>query len=499
MLIGMPPLNDASYRGVCTVRGCPVNLAGDAAAYNSRMKKGRTSQLRETFRVSITEGAFSQVFNSLAGPGSVFVTRLAVMLNASPLGFSILSAIGQLSQVIQPLGVAVTRRRSRRRPVVILMAAAGRAMTPLLGLTPLLLPAAAALPVSLLLFALITAVLSVSTNMWMGWIADMVPLRVRGRFFARRNQVLMVAGLLASFVFGAFVDLYSEERGWIAGRIARILGVSPDPSGLFAVFAAAGILGLVGLLILRRQPENPKQLESERYRTILKAPLADANFRKLCVFGAWWMLAVGIGSPFWQPFMMQRLRMSIVGILVYGTLSTAGALLAVRPWGRFIDRYGNKPAMRIAMVLGAINPVMWLFVTPQSLWIIYSEAVLSGVMWSCVGIVMANLVLAIAPAGRKQVYSGVFNAVSGLAVMVTMLASGMLMPRGMTLFGRPLYPEQVLFLATAAARLTAEIPISWVHEPSSVAVGEILEKLQQYSKVRIATLFTLLFRRGRSG
>jgi MFS family permease len=467
------------------------------------MKKSRTSQLRETFRISITEGAFSQVFTSLAGPGSVFVTRLAVMLNASPIGFSILSATGQLSQVIQPLGVAVTRRRSRRRPVVILMAAAGRAMTPLLGLTPLLLPAATALPVSLVLFALMTAVLSVSTNMWMGWIADMVPLRVRGRFFARRNQVLMVAGLLASFVFGAFVDLYSEDRGWIAGRVAEVLGVRPDPSGLpwalFTVFAAAGIIGLTGLLILRRQPENPKQLESERYWTILRAPLADANFRKLCLFGVWWMMAVGIGAPFWQPFMMQRLQMSVVSILVYGTLSTAGALLAVRPWGRFIDRYGNKPAMRIAMVLGAVNPVMWLFVTPDSLWIIYSEAFLSGVMWSCVGIVMANLVLAIAPAGRKQIYSGVFNAMSGLAVMVTMLASGVLMPGGMMLFGRLLYPEQVLFLATAVARLTAEIPISWVREPSSVAVGEILERLQQYSKVRIASLFTFLFRRGRSG
>ena len=83
--------------------------------------------------------------------------------------------------------------------------------------------------------------------------------------------------------------------------------------------------------------------------------------------------------------------------------------------------------------------------------------------------------------------------------MVTMLASGVLMPGGMMLFGRLLYPEQVLFLATAVARLTAEIPISWVREPSSVAVGEILERLQQYSKVRIASLFTFLFRRGRSG
>jgi MFS family permease len=471
-----------------------------SGCYNPWMKRLNPSQLRETFRISIAEGVFSQIFTNLAGPGSVFITKLLVMLNASPVHFGFLSAIGQLSLVVQPLGVAVTRRRARRKPVIILMAAVGRSMAPLLGILPMLLPAAVALPASLLLFMVFTALLSVTANMWIGWIADMVPLRVRGRFFARRNQVLMLVAVVVSYLFGAFVDLFSADRGWISRQIEGLLHLNADPGGLpgalLIVFSSAGVLGLAGLLILRKQPENPKLLEHESFKTILKVPFTDPNFRHLSMFGIWWMMAVGIGAPFWQPFMMQKLGMSVVEVLLYGTIATAGALMAVRPWGRFIDRYGNKPAMRIAIVMGSINPLMWLFVTRDTLWIIYSEALLCGVMWSCVGIVIANLVLSIAPESRRQIYSGVFNAVSGLAMMATMLASGLFMPGRLQISGLNLWPEQVLFLITAFARLSAEIPLSWVHEPQSIPVGELLARLQQYSKVGVSTLLTWLIRRG---
>ncbi len=78
--------------------------------------------------------------------------------------------------------------------------------------------------------------LAVSANIWMGWIADMVPRRMRGRFFAQRNQILMIAGVLASFVFGTVVDLFSDNRGWFAGQIGDALGIQHDPSALPWIF-----------------------------------------------------------------------------------------------------------------------------------------------------------------------------------------------------------------------------------------------------------------------
>jgi len=177
-------------------------------------------------------------------------------------------------------------------------------------------------------------------------------------------------------------------------------------------------------------------------------------------------------------------------------VSTAGGLLAVRFWGRLIDRAGNRAAMGIAILLGAINPLFWVVADETTIWLIYVEAFLSGIMWSCAGIVMTNFVLAVAPPGRAQMYSGIFSAVSGVGMMITMLASGFLMPEPMVLLGRRLHPEQVLFLGTALARLTAEIPLAFVREParqrwprSIVVAAQLFQKVTAVPFFAVRDLF----------
>lgn len=446
----------------------------------------RRSELRETFRISISEGVFSQVYGSLAGPGSAFLTRLLVFLGAGPLHFSLLSAIGQVSMLFQPLGILVGRGSISRKRRVVAWAAAGRSLTPLLGLAPLLLPRHLALPAVLLVFFAITSILAVSTNMWMGWIASMVPRKIRGRFFAKRNAVLMTFGLVVSFGFGMWLDAYAVPPTGAGAFVARVFSISPAglPRALFLTFVTAGLLGILGLLILRRQPERLEPVSSETLGNTVLEPLRNPNFRRLCFFGAWWMMAVGVGAPFWQPFMIQVLGMGLVEMLMYGAVSTAGAVLTLRYWGRLIDRYGNRTAMKLAIVAGTFIPLVWLFVTRETRWILVFEAAASGSMWGCVGVVTSNLVLAVAPRGREQASSGLYSAVCGLAMIVTMLGSGIFMPGPLRVFGRVLHPMQVLFLITAAARLSAEIPLAFVEEPDSVGVSVVLRRLLFWSKVR---------------
>ncbi len=443
---------------------------------------GKRSDLRETFRISITEGVFSQVYNGLAGPGSVFLTKLLTLLGASSGQFGILSATGQLSMVLQPLGALVTRRMTHHRRSTVLWAAAGRIMTPLLGVIPLLLPSGEALTAVLLVYALSTAVLSVSTNIWTGWIARMVPLRIRGRFFARRNSILVAFGLAVAFVVGIIVD----GAGSDSQRLKTIFLV---------IFSAAGIIGLAGLRILSTQPEKPVPPNPLPASRILLEPFRDRNFRKLCLFGVWWMMAVGIGAPFWQPFMIQVLRMGVTQMLLYGMTSTVGTVLTLKYWGRLVDRFGNIAAMKLAIMIGTAVPLIWLFVTPDRLWIIFAESVISGSMWGCVGIVTANLVLAVAPEDRVQSYSGLYGAFSGIGMIITMLASGFLMPKPLCIAGLSLHPMQVLFLATAFARLSAIIPLSRVDEPNAVPLAAVLNRLRLYSKVRLFDIRVLLGRK----
>ncbi len=273
----------------------------------------KRSILRRTIRISNAEGVFSQVYNAAAGPGSIFNTKFAILLGAQPIHFGLLVAIGQLSQVFQLLGVAITRNLTTRKEVVVKLISAGRILTFLMGFIPFILPPPASMLAFLLLLFASSALQAIGSNAWVAWISDIVPNCMRGRFFSIRTQYLFIAGLAAGFLLSAFVDLFDPSATTLARLALPFLSTMAffSPQNLVyafpIVFIIGGVLGLVAMRILARQPEKPKAMERETFRELVLTPLKDANFRRLLLFGLWFMVAVGVGSPFWQPFMIQSL------------------------------------------------------------------------------------------------------------------------------------------------------------------------------------------------
>ncbi len=461
------------------------------------------SELRSTVNVSITEGVYTQIYIALATVGSAFVTRFALLLGALPMHLGILAAIGQLSLVFQPFGFALTRRGTSRKAIVLKLATVGRALAVLYGILPFAFPRYIAIWVFLCILSLSTSLHAMGTNAWIAWISDMVPERVRGRFFSWRSRYFMIASLLIGYLLGALVDLYDPKTVGVIERFIHIRHIgflSADYLNVtfIFVFLIAAFFGFLGILILRRQPERKKKEENGSFTQILSETLRDVNFRKFLLYNSWWMFALGVGSPFWQPFMIQRLHMSLVNIQVYGTISAVAAILFLRPWGVIIDRFGNKAAMRMAIILGGINPLVWLFVNPQNTWILYIESITSGIMWSGANIIAMNFVLAIAPSDKRQIYSGILGAFSGTAMMTTMLLSGFLLPGEIHVFGFHLLPEQVLFGITGILRWTAHIPLSFVQEAKAQPFGALMYYLRQSAKVRIVQLVGFVARNGGS-
>ncbi len=444
--------------------------------------EGTDWRFRKILKLSVMEGIFGQIFNSLCGPGSAFLTKFAIMLNATPFQFGILSAIGQVSQIFQPLGALVTRRRRKRKGVVLALQGSGRGTVLLYGALPFVILSGNLIHVFLFLFLLSVSLLAVADNAWIGWISDLLPSNFRGRFFSVRSQYLMLTAIGASYAFSLFIDSFTAE---LHTSKSAFFQASHLPLGFAIIFFAAAIAGFVGLGVLSRQPEKIKRIEEEGAVRMFVIPLRDSNFRRFLLYNCWWMSAVGIGAPFWQPFMMQKLRMSLFEVQIYGSINIIAGILVLRLWGRLIDAYGNRTAMRFIILLGGLNPMVWLFITPRNYPILYLEAITSGIMWAGAGLVATNFVLSIAPNERRQIYAGVSGAFSGVAMMVTMLISGAFLPRVMEIGGLRLEPEQVLFALTGIARWSAQVPLSWVLEPRSRPVSEAISSFIREIRPRI--------------
>jgi len=431
-------------------------------------------------------GILSQVFGTLSGSGSAFLTKFVIMLNATPLHFALLSAIGQVSQVFQALGAFVTRRRKKRKGVVITLQFIGCAIALNYGILPFILSSRNAINAFLLFFFVSVSLLSIAGNAWIGWISDIIPLRVRARFFSALSQYLMLTTVAVSYGFSLFIDHFgSVGKESLLTKRAAFFSAGNLPVGFMIIFLVAVAAAFSGLGVLSRLPEKEKKIEEEGTAGMFFSPMKDGNFRRFILYNCWWMLAVGIGAPFWQPFMLQKLRMSLFEVQIYGSINVAAAILVLRLWGRLIDAHGNRAAMRLVILLGGFNPMIWLFVTPHNYPILYLEAITSGIMWAGAGLVATNFVLSIAPDERRQLYSGLSGAFAGIAMMITMLASGAFLPRRLEISGISLEPEQVLFGLTGLARWSTQLPLSLVREPRSGSVSEALAFFIREVKSRI--------------
>lgn len=445
-----------------------------------RKRHGDSIVLR-TYKTSITEGIFAQVYGNLSQIGSGFITKMLVIMGATPLQYSLLSAIGQVSAVWQPLGMLLSRQFTNYRQPCIRITAIGRFLTLFLGLALLFPTSQQGIWYMLSLLFVSAGFQAMGANIWIAWISDLIPLKIRGRFFSRRNQILFLVGLLASYIVSFHVDLFEARGGglrtWYLERIGGQGFFIPEFQTWFlaGLFVLAAVIGLVGLVMLGFQPERHRsQTSIPGWRQSLSEPFQDKNFRLLIVFGMWWMLAIGIGSPFWGPFMLKKLQMGLFEMQIYSSLHIFASLLSFNFWGKFIDRFGNKTAMKICVFLGGLNPMFWLFMSASNHIILWFEALLSGFMWAGAGIVTTNFVLSIAPKRKEQAYSGVFAAVTGVSMMITTLASGVFYPGSLDIGIRVLEPEQVIFGIGGLMRWLAIFPLALVREYRSVPLRKAL-------------------------
>lgn len=441
--------------------------------------KRKKSLIRQVYRTSIREGVFAQIYGNLAQIGSSFITKFLVLLGATPLQYSLLSALGQISALWQPLGVAFSHHISQRKWLCVWITALGRVLTLFLGLALCFPNFRHGIWYILTLLFFSAGFQATGANIWIAWVSDLIPLRIRGRFFSFRNQILLVVGLFFSYIISYHVDLF-EHPGKALGYknllgITRFFVPQNQPYFLAMVFIFASAVGLLGLFFLSLQPERKRhQSVGQSLRIVFAGPFKDKNFRLLLIFGSWWMLAIGVGSPFWGPFMLKNLQMGLFEVQMYNTLHMGASLFAFSFWGKFIDRFGNKTAMKICVFLGGLNPLFWLFMSAGNYTILWFEGISSGFMWAGTGIITTNFVLSIAPKRGEQAYSGIYAAVTGVFMMSSTLASGIFYPESLDLGFRTLDPEQVVFGVGAIMRWLAIIPLFLVREYRSVPLRKAL-------------------------
>ena len=326
------------------------------------------------------------------------------------------------------------------------------------------------------------------------WLADLVPLRIRGRFLGRRERWMLAGQIPAMLLTGLFSYYFKSclPPAWQSlSPSAETLGyLIPAALGVcFLLLAVAPLASMphVNVAGTRRVPSAKGGGNSGRHTACacyltrrqrlgslrqLAAPFLDRPFLALILFGCWFSFSNGVTQAAQNIYPKSVLKLSLLAAMVLPMGMRLGQL-AVSPWlGRIADRWGNKRLMLASLPLVALGPLFFCVAVPRQPWWIVGAWVV-WIAYAGINVGQPNLMLKLAPRPSSAAYVAAFHAVTGLMVAGSTIAGGCLIDRFCGSRFR-LFPGswsldifQASFSLGAAARLLGMLLLLPIRYPSA--------------------------------
>ena len=299
--------------------------------------------LRQAISLVTLSWVFGSVWATAIGgaPFSLF----AKALGASEFQIGLLAALPFLASLVSMPASILTERTGNRKGLFLWSTYAQRALWFPIALIPLLLIGrGGAVGAFMLLVLLMYCAGAVGGPGWLSWMADIVPQRVRGKYFSRRRQW----GILSAIPTALAV-------GWLLDHIAPIQagGLLNLPATLrwcAIIFMCSAVFGIVDIFFFRYVPDVP--MEPQRrvpMRHLLAQPLRDRQFLWFAAFVATLTFAVSFMGQFVTFYLIDKIGVTGTGIQMMLLVAPMIAQLLVLPlWGNAADRMGKKPVLAIA-------------------------------------------------------------------------------------------------------------------------------------------------------
>ncbi len=370
------------------------------------------------------EGTVSLGFNSITTSG--FLAAFALALGANNLQIGILAAIPFLMQILQIPAIWLVEKIRRRKTIAVFTWFPAQLLWFPIALIPIfvLVPSQSAISLLLLLMAIRGLLNAVCNSAWNGWIRDLVPQTILGRFFSKRLAFATLAGIVFSLGAAFFVDYW---RGQVPGE-NMILGYT------YVLLFGALFLGLVSPVFMSLMPEPLMQPVPGHQPSLgqrLTAPFRDSNFRRLIQFLFFWGFASNMAIPFFAVYMLKWLGLPLSWVIALSILSQLFNIFFLRVWGRFVDRFGNKAVLTLCASLYLLVIVGWIFTTmPERYFLTMPLLVLlhvfAGIANAGVTLTVGTIGLKLAPQGEATPYLAGASLATNLGAGLGPLCGGLL-------------------------------------------------------------------------
>lgn len=325
-------------------------------------------------------------------------------------------------------------------------------------------------------FSVISLASALNGVAWNGWMQDVVPTRLRGKYFGMRNRLLYVS--MIAFLLT------------VSGLLALMQGSLP---AYMALLGLAIVLRVFSVFAQQHMTAGIHHVNSGQlpWREQVRKVREDKSLVQFITFAALMGFTINLFGPFYPVFMYEQLEISVAKanwILLFGPL---GAAVSFPAWGKMQDRFGNIPVMIVALALWQLFNVIWCFVDRSNLWLLYVVSITGGLFSAGYGIGVFNLLLKITPQSSRTMAIALFVSCSSLAAAMGPPVGGYLISWAKQSGFDPLHVYHVAFAFAPVFSLLNCLVLKKVQEVQAARVTDVVGAMRNVRTV--ASLFGLSF------
>lgn len=455
-----------------------------------RVEDVRRSAMQSVFVAWIFGAAWMHITAGVAQ------TRLAKLLELPPFGYGVLAAIPFAGALLQLPTSYFIERYGHRKGIFITSGVIHRSIWILIGLIPWLLTGRWSWAAFLAAVFVSAAMNNVATPVWVTWMSELVPPRIRGRYFSMRTQAGQMVGLGVTVCVGWLLD-HAAAQG---GRMPQAL--------IAALFAVAGAAGIADFLFFLKvpAPAAPSGKEHASLVAIIREPLKDRNFRRFLGFMATMTFGTAFTGQFIWLFLFDVAKMSNTrASILCGVAPLIIAMLAARVWGRVLDRVGRKPVLTICSLLVIQGGAVWVFVQGPHWWVGYLGIVVASLAWPGVELANFNMLLSMGDSANGRRHGTACVAVNSFVVALSGMLSGFFGGAvaqwvgdwHATVFGYVLTYHAVILFLSLGIRASALLWVRKLEEPRACGTRHALAYVGSSALANLASLADLIAVPGR--
>jgi MFS family permease len=360
------------------------------------------------------DGVFASFSENLY---ATFLTLFALAYGATSGQIGLLSALANLASTLALFpGARVVEHTGRPRRLVVWTAGvAGRVPLGVAALLPLAVAAPLAMVWSIIVLnALRAFAMSFPNPAWIAMTAELVPEKLRGRFFASKNIAMGIVAFAAGPLGGLLVRIGSGAGGGGIG----------GASGYQLVFGLSFLLGMVATVCFWKIPDPPfhRPEEGFRLRGLLRSVTEVRMFPIFLISGFVWNTGTQIAGPFFTVCMVQSLHATPYEVGLTLGVAALCALAGQYVFGRAVDRRGSVAVQLITGFVIPLLPLPWIWATRP--WHAAVMMGLGGFFWAGYNLANFNLLLELTPQRLRARAVAVYQSVVFASAVIGPLVGG---------------------------------------------------------------------------